>query len=63
MKNPFRTPSAQELAAKELENAQRDLLRTQNALEHYQAQEGMLIKRIARLRYKLEQEKTTKAAA
>lgn len=45
----FRPPSHLEVAAKQLDEAQRDLLTAQQNREYYAAMEGMLQARIARL--------------
>lgn len=45
----FRPPSHLEVAAKQLDEAQRDLLVAQQNREYYAAMEGMLQARISRL--------------
>ena len=47
--NPFRTPSADEIAAKQLEAAKRDLLSAEAAVEQALAVRDMLKQRVARL--------------
>lgn len=55
MKNPFRTPTAPELAARQLAEAERELLQAQAAHESWEAQVGMLQKRVERLRHRTSQ--------
>lgn len=47
--NPFRTPSADEIAAKQLEAAKRDLLSAEAAVEQAVAVRDMLKQRVDRL--------------
>lgn len=57
MQNPFRkpaVPTAQEVAAEQLAQAQIDLLAAQKDSEHYLAQVSMLQMRIARLSQQVE---------
>lgn len=50
MKNPFRNPTALEMATQQFEQAQRNLLTASEHREHYVAMELMLRERILRLR-------------
>lgn len=52
--NPFRLPSAREIAARQLAESERELLRAELGLEQWQAQRDMLISRCARLRATLQ---------
>lgn len=52
MKNPFRTPTAPELAERQLAEAERQLLQAQAVLESCEAHVGMLQKRVDRLRHR-----------
>ena len=51
MKNPFRTPTAQELAQRDLEDAERSLLEARKQQESIEAQVSMYERRVARLRH------------
>lgn len=54
----FAKPSHTELAQRELDDAQRDLLTAQACREHYQHTERMLFDRINRLKATLSTERT-----
>lgn len=47
--NPFKTPSAEELAARELENAKRELLQALSQKEYWEQIVVYQTKRVARL--------------
>lgn len=49
MKNPFKVPTAQQLAERELEDAKRQLLDAEAGLEDWTAKRDKLIKRVQRL--------------
>lgn len=51
MKNPIRKPTTQELAHRQLLEAERDLLNAHTQKEHFDAQVLMLEKRVERLRH------------